>query len=69
MSGARKLASVSMSYVFVAVDTRRCFALRILRKHLVDYLGMAFEAGVLRDAGISRLDMNRLVKVFERECQ
>ena len=69
MSGARKLASVSMSYVFVAVDTRRCFARRIFRKHLLDHLGMAIEAGVLRHASISRLDMNWLVKVFERECQ
>ena len=58
-----------MAHVAVAMDARRCFALRIFGKHLVDHLGMAMEAGVLRHAGISRLDLNRLVKIFERERQ
>ena len=69
MNGARELAAVSMSHVFVTMDASRRLSLGILRKHLVDYLGMAIEAGVLRHASISRLDMNWLVKVLERECQ
>ena len=69
MSDASKLAAVSMSHVFVTMNARWCFAFRILREHLVDYLRVTIEAGILRHAGISWLDMNWLVKIFERERQ
>ena len=55
--------------VAVAVDARGHVAVRAAGQHLVDEIGMAVEAGILRHASIAGFDLDRLVEVLQRERQ
>lgn len=58
-----------MARVTVAVDAHQHVAAGLGRKHWVHQIGVAVETGILRDPSIARLDLDRLVEIFQRECQ
>ena len=53
----------------MAMDAREHLAVRIGRKHLMHDFRVAVQARALRHAPIPRLDLNRLVKILQRERQ
>ena len=55
--------------VAVAMDAGQHLALGGDRKHLVDGFRVTVKTSVLRHAPVSRLDLNRLMKVLERKRQ
>ena len=60
---------MSVSHVAVAVNAREHLAFVLRWKHFVHEIRVAVQARALRHAPIARLDLNRLVKVLQRERQ
>ncbi len=56
-----------VSYIAVTADAGEHIAARLGGKDGVDVIGMAMQAGALRDATITRLDADGIGEVFQRK--
>jgi hypothetical protein len=57
----------SMADIVVTVNALQHFSARFFRQHLVNYRTMTIHAGVLGDTAVPWLDLNRFVKILQRE--
>jgi hypothetical protein len=60
---------VSVAHSGVAMDAGQHFGIFTAGQHLVNDCGVAIQAGTLRHAAVPGFDMNRIVKILQRECQ